>query len=201
MIKAQFQGRKASSFLLIALTLWLTFAANLAYAKPKVKVEYNKVKDQTEVSIPRELITKRFSYDAGYVYEGKTPSRPNQVGLRFFGIRPLTLGDRVQWNRVDRVYFRYGDTKANYPVIYDNGQSNDTLVKGLFGTVVVETLVCFIPTDEFVAMSQTDELLLQIADKTSTLKGGNIELLTALGKMIPPKPKDTEPQPDNGAVE
>lgn len=189
------QSKKTSSFLLVVLTLWMAFAANLAYAKPKPKVQYNKIKDQTEVSIPRELITKRFGYDAGFVYEGQTPSRPDQVALRFFGIRPLSLGDRLQWDRVDRVYFRYGDTKVNYPVIYDNGQSNDTLVRGLFGAVAVETLVCLIPTDEFVPMSQSKELLLQIGDKSSELTGKNIELLAALGSMITPKPKDEKDEP------
>ncbi len=157
-----------------------------AKGKGKPKVQYNKVKDQTEVSIPVEWIKKRFGYDAGYAYPGQTPSRPEWVLLRFIGVRPLSLGDRVQWGKVDKIYFRHGDTKLEYPVTYDVQENNGTMVKGLFGRVVTETITCAVPTDEFVPMSQAEEVLFQIGDTSSTIAGANIELLAELGKMIPP---------------
>jgi hypothetical protein len=183
--KTEMQSKKAGSIMAGVFVL----AVNVAYAKPKPKVEYNKVKDQTEASIPIEWIKKnRFGYDAGFNYPGKGPSRPDRVALRFVATRLLSNGDSLQWEKVDTIYFRYGDTKLNYPVRYDAKESNDTLTKGLFGRVVGETLICFVPADEFVPMSQAKELLFQIGDKSSTLTGGNIELLAALGKLIPPPP-------------
>jgi hypothetical protein len=183
------QSKKAASILAGVLLVWLTLVVNVAYGKPNPKVEYNKVKDQTEVSIPIEWIKKnKFGYDAAFIYAGKVPSRPGQVFWRFVGVRPLSLGDRIQWDKADRIYFRYGDTKLNYPIAYDVRENNDTLTKGLFGRVFVETVTCAVPTDDFVPMSQAKEVLFQIGDTSSTLAGGNIELVAALGRLIPPAP-------------
>ena len=177
---------KMRKLLLMLCCLFFVVSGAHAKGKGRPKVVYNKVQDQTEVSAPVEWLKKnKFGYDAGYVYPGQTPKRPQWVAMRFIYVRLLSAGDSVRWNRVSTIYFRHGDTKLSYPVNYDVRDNNSTLTKGLFGNVVTETVTCVIPTDDFIPLSQASEVLFQIGDTSSKIDGGNITTLAALGNSIP----------------
>jgi hypothetical protein len=168
------------------LAMLFTSTASQAKGKGKLKTVYNKVQDQTEISTGVEWLKKnKLGYDAGYSYPGQTPKRPEWVALRFRAVRALSLGDSVQWKNVATIYIRHDDVKLSYPVVYDAKVNNDTLVKGLFGTVVVETVTCVIPTNDFVSMSQSNEILFQIGDTSSNIAGGNLTNIADLGKSVP----------------
>lgn len=152
---------------------------------PAIEYEYSKVRDETAVSTKPVSIPSRMDVAASYSYDGKTPIRPDNVALTFSAVRNIQPGkffsDRLQWQTVDKVYLRYGDTKLSFPAAYSCAQVRHKGIMAFFDAQAYEqsgasgyreALTITLPLKTFLEMSRSHEILFEMGKTDTKLTGG-----------------------------
>jgi len=164
--------------LVAALVLLLISPALVVPNEPTQPVtSHDDVKDITTVSTREtefETYYVRYFYRASYTHPGKKKAPPEPKSVLFK--MKEAHSDRKEWDEVNRVYFKYGSNRRNYPVLRYEVSSSDTA--GF--SAHLETIYFRIPVEDYMAITSSKSFICQINDKNYTFQG---EYLTALKKL------------------
>ncbi len=162
-------------------------------AKPP-KVEYDALRNVTVYSTGDVRTGGYSGMSARYEFAGHDFVSPTKVTLGFGSLR-LTHGgsadhdqELLHWSSTTPVVLTFSGKTQTYPSEHGFAVSKNKMVKLLFGRALEEHLDISVSTEDFVSMTQADEIDVTLGSDHESLKGKSLEPLRQLASTIQPPP-------------